>query len=89
MGCTGYPIASHKGTVISLRMNVKQDKTRALYLKKVRSPIYIKKIKRSVELLNIYNKVVRGGKLPHSDILESAIYYNEVITTDRRNNDNE
>lgn len=62
---------------------------KALYLKKVRSPIYMKKIKKSVELLNMYNTIVHAGKLPHRDILESAIYYNETITIDRRNHDNE
>lgn len=50
----------------------KQISQKEAYLKKVNSPIYRKKIKRTVEAITNYNRIVRDNALTKKDIRELA-----------------
>jgi hypothetical protein len=55
------------------------DAVREEYLKKMNSPIYRKKIKRSMQQLLTYNRIVHNNKLEKYELRKIAEYFLEDI----------
>ena len=58
--------------------NSKED-SKVLYLKIVNSPIYRKRIKTKVDVINDFNKIVRNNSLKYKDVLGAAKYFADDI----------
>jgi hypothetical protein len=60
-------------------INKKPDAARLDYLKKMRSPEYRKRIKRTTQQLNDYNRDIRGGAISKEDIRSIANFFVDDI----------
>jgi len=55
------------------------EERRAEYLKRIKSPGYVKTIKRNMQMFNTYNMKVHKGKLKKNYIREAASYFADDI----------
>ena len=60
------------------KANKKQDEANKEYLKRVNSPIYIKRIKKNIELLKTYRDIC-NPKLDMQSLRSAAKYFTEDI----------
>jgi len=55
------------------------EERRADYLKRIRSPGYVKAVKRSMQLFGTYNRIVHKDKIKKSYLREAAEYFADDI----------
>ena len=55
------------------------EERRAEYLKRIKSPAYVKSVKRNIQLFDMHNIMSHKGKLKKSYLREAACYFADDI----------